>query len=336
MLKQAAFVGCLLALGAEPASAQRGRGKSDRDRPASGSGSGVNAPGGGFGYGGFLGPSTGGGSYLGPGTPGSFGRGSGNGSGGNRPPGNGGNRPPHCPPNSGGNCDFVWTPSWGWSVPFYYPYDYGYYDPWVGSNVVNQNDQIAMQNALRAAQAEIDARDKQQQERLQALRAANRKEKLRQVSKSGVKLFLAGNYRLAADRFKQVADQSAGDPLALAYLAQAQFADGRYGDAVRTIESALKANPNLPALALDFKSLYTDGEVLDVQLGRLATEIKSNPLDRDGLFLLGYQLFSSGEKEKARIILEQAGRLDAKEDRVKPFLDAIDAVPWAPPKAGAD
>ena len=51
--------------------------------------------------------------------------------------------------------------------------------------------------------------------------------------------------------------------------------------------------------------MYSDNNKLLQQMGGIARRLKANPNDQDALFLLGYSLFSSGEKEKARAIFEK-------------------------------
>ena len=67
--------------------------------------------------------------------------------------------------------------------------------------------------------------------------------------------------------------------------------------------------------------MYGGPDAFTVQLADLARSIKANPQNKTTMYLLGYQLFVTGEKDKAKAILESVARQDADDSYVKPFFD---------------
>lgn len=160
-----------------------------------------------------------------------------------------------------------------------------------------------------------------------AAKAANDKdrvaaaEKARQTIVTGAKLFESGQYRRAADSFRSVARMAKDDPAPQFLLAQALIANRQYAAAADAVREGLRLSPDWPELGFDVRGLYGDPADFSRQLSDLARQLRQNPFDKDGMFLLGYQLFSSGEQGKARTILAQAARLDADDRRLQPFFD---------------
>jgi len=138
--------------------------------------------------------------------------------------------------------------------------------------------------------------------------------------KAGQRLFGKGSFVAAADRFEQAAALNPSDSKALFYSAQAYIAAERYDKANAAIVKGLTANPNWPSKPTDMRLLYSDTREHVKVMGEIARRIKANPNDKDALFLLGFQLFSSGEIEKARLIFEKLAKQSPGDVRLKPFL----------------
>lgn len=151
--------------------------------------------------------------------------------------------------------------------------------------------------------------------------AEARADRAKQATIAGSRNFAGGSYRRAAERFREAAKIDASDASPQFLLAQALFATRQYPAAAQALKRGLKANPDWIELEFDVRSLYGDENELLSQLADLARELKANPLDRDAMFLLGYQLFATGQQEKARTILEHAARMETDDRHLKPFFD---------------
>lgn len=143
----------------------------------------------------------------------------------------------------------------------------------------------------------------------------------RQNIASGTRLFQSGKYMAAADHFREATRLQASDPTPYFMLGQSLFAARRYDEAALAIRRGLQVNPEWLEAEFDMRTLYGDESQPLTQLADLAGRLQANPLDREILFLLGYELFVTGEKEKARTILEQVARLEANDKHLEPFFD---------------
>lgn len=213
------------------------------------------------------------------------------------------------------------------TYPFasYYTNPYYYVDPGVL--------QIQTQNELLRQQIEqLRQENAQLQQGPLPPNANNRladrnKVRYQQAMETGARLFEMGTYSRAADKFEEASRYIPNDATAHFFRGQALFASGQFDDAVRAIKTGLQINPNWLGVDFDMRNLYKDPADLTRQLARLGARLQANPLDRDALFLLGFELFSTGEKTKARAVLEQAGRLEPDAAHLKPFLDFYKANP---------
>lgn len=138
---------------------------------------------------------------------------------------------------------------------------------------------------------------------------------------AGLRLFQKGSYVQAAKKFQSAVDSFPGDPAALVYLAQAQFAGGQNDRAVQTLKTLLEQHSDWPDAEIDLRVLYgEDGDLID-QMGALARRLKTNPMDSEAMFLLAFELFVTGEIERSRAVFEQAARLSPDDSHLKPFFD---------------
>jgi hypothetical protein len=207
--------------------------------------------------------------------------------------------------------------SYGYS-PFYDPYAYDL----ANRNVLlrRELDELERQNVQLRKQLKDDAGV-----RVNVGPRLNRAEKTKQARsqqqmEAGVRLFRAGRFSAAAERFQSAAEASAeATPYFL--LAHARFASRRYAEAVQSLKRGIEINPDWLMLDFDARALYADPELIVTQLAHLAIEVEANPLDRDRLLLLGFELFVTGQTDRARPILEQVARLSNNDAHVKPFLD---------------
>lgn len=127
----------------------------------------------------------------------------------------------------------------------------------------------------------------------------------------------------AEQRFRRA---SAADPkLALPhfYLAQAQFALGKYREAVASIHAGLRLDPTWPAGAFKARDLYgpnPDDFVEHMQL--LEQALTRQPEDPALLFLYAYQLWFDGRRPQAVRMFQRVLPLVAEPHFIQLFLQA--------------
>lgn len=147
-----------------------------------------------------------------------------------------------------------------------------------------------------------------------------------QTMETATRLFEIGSYTRAAQNFREAIRYQPDDATPRFFLAQSLFASGQYNEAVTELKTAMKVNPDWLKVDFDMRTLYQDPGDMVRQMAKLGTRLKANPLDRDALFLLGFELYASGEKQKAQAILEQANRLEPGAPHLESFLKAFDAT----------
>ena len=218
---------------------------------------------------------------------------------------------------------------YGFGGPGYYTGGYGSYGDGYGApafgygslnaDLLRENQELRRQ---RDADATIPRLDPGAAAKLAAdRRGAAKKDKARQAEKVGRALFVAGQYRRAGERWKEALD---ADPEANRHflLAQAKFAQKRFAEAAQEVRNGLRTRPDWATGRFDVRTLYAaEGDFLG-QLAALAAEVKANPLDRDALYLFGYELYVSGRRADAKTVLEAALKADADAEGIAPFLAA--------------
>ena len=144
----------------------------------------------------------------------------------------------------------------------------------------------------------------------------------------GTRAFRDGEYGVASLRFTQATEVEPMAGRAYFLLGQAQYALGKYHDAVRSIEAGLKRAPDWPRS--DFRprdELYADQPAAWVeQRGRLEQAHKRQPDDGDFLFLLGYLAWFDGQQKEAVDWFRKARPRLAEPRWVDLFLDRVVAA----------
>ncbi len=152
--------------------------------------------------------------------------------------------------------------------------------------------------------------------------------------KSGMRHFQRGAYIQAAQKFEQARNLPNASAMFLA--GQAYIAAGQFDRAVDAIKEGLHQNPGWPTAEVDLRALYPNGDDLLAQMGTLAKRLKEQPNNADLMFLLGFELFGAGERDKARAILDQAARLSADDRHLKPFFDFYASLEGGTPNGPRD
>ncbi len=142
-----------------------------------------------------------------------------------------------------------------------------------------------------------------------------------QLMTFGDRLFRAGNYRRATERYEQAAR---ADPHAAAprvRLAQVALVRGQFAEAANQLREAITAEPDWLSKATDIQAIYGEPADFAKQIAKLESHLQAEPQDRDAWLVLGAQWFLSGRTEKAADIFLRLS--DRKADAaLTAFLDA--------------
>ncbi len=112
--------------------------------------------------------------------------------------------------------------------------------------------------------------------------------------------FAAGDYGRAAENFARAMAADPADARTYFLQAQAKFAAGQYAEAVARIRDGLARDPKWPAAKFDPTELYGDHpERFFLHLFALKKANAETPNQATLEFLLGYQLWFSGDKAEA-------------------------------------
>lgn len=140
---------------------------------------------------------------------------------------------------------------------------------------------------------------------------------------SGKEAFKAQQYSRAERRFQQAAEIFPEHLQAHFLLAQAQFALGKYAEAVAAIYAGMRIQPTWPNTAFRPRDLYGGraNEFTD-QMSRLANALANHPDDPFLAFLYAYQLWFDDRKDEARLLFQRAKTLTSDPRFIERFLQA--------------
>ncbi len=149
----------------------------------------------------------------------------------------------------------------------------------------------------------------------------DKKESMAREIRLGNAAFASGAFSQALRHYEQASKENPLDGQPWFYQGQALFALGQYPKAVTAIQRGLKWHPQWPAAAFQPRALYGEkGKQFQQHLGQLAAAIEKSPNDDGLLFLLGYQLWFDGEKEKAQMVFRRAASFTADPSAMSGFL----------------
>jgi hypothetical protein len=157
------------------------------------------------------------------------------------------------------------------------------------------------------------------------------KDRHAQLIEMGLKAFAEQEYGLAAQRFRAASEAEPKKALGHFLLAQAQFALGKYPEAVNAIHAGMRLQKNWPKVAFRPRlDLYKGNEADFVaHLKRLEDVLGKMPDQPTFLFLFAYQLWFDGRQADAMPLLRQARALTADPAYIDQFLAAGAAGPLA-------
>ncbi len=124
----------------------------------------------------------------------------------------------------------------------------------------------------------------------------------------GLLAFQAGEYGHAAQRFRQAAALEPMQTRPLFLLAQAEFAMGKYRDAVETIQAGVKLDKQWPRYVFQPRlDLYKGRDAeFNEHMKRLTDAAAANPQSGTLLFLVGHQLWFDGQRKDGLALMQRA------------------------------
>jgi hypothetical protein len=130
-------------------------------------------------------------------------------------------------------------------------------------------------------------------------------------------------YARAERRFALAVEADPKVALSHFYLAQAQFAQGKYREAVASIHAGLRLRPDWPTGRFRARELYGPNvEDFTDQLQLLQEMAVRHPKDPVLLFLYAYQLWFDGRQDDAKALFQRALPLVAEPRFIQMFLQA--------------
>jgi Tetratricopeptide repeat len=144
-----------------------------------------------------------------------------------------------------------------------------------------------------------------------------------QLMTVGDRLFRAGNFKRAEERYQQAL--RAAPDLAAPHIRLAQIAvvRGNYGEAAERFRKAETAQPGWIITAADIQSIYAEPAAFARSIARIESHLQLHPDDRDAWLALGAQWFLSGRTAKAANVFQRLNDPKRKADvALSAFLDA--------------
>jgi tetratricopeptide (TPR) repeat protein len=139
----------------------------------------------------------------------------------------------------------------------------------------------------------------------------------------GLLAFAAGEYGLAAQRFRQATQVEPRLVRAYFLQAQAEFALGKYRDAVMSIHAGMKLGKlQWPLMIVQPRvDIYKDRAAdFDVHLKRLDAAVTAQPNNSTLLFLMAHQLWFDGQRKDALALFQRAKPLTKDATYIDAFL----------------
>jgi Tetratricopeptide repeat len=141
-------------------------------------------------------------------------------------------------------------------------------------------------------------------------RAANPLADADQRIEDGRTAFARGEYGRALEQFRQAVMIAPAESTGYFLLSQAQFAIGKYDEAVVSIKLGLELRSDWPMSRFDSRAPYKlNGAAFDFHIRNLRAALDAAPDDLRLLFLLGVELWFDDKRDEARPLFQKAARL---------------------------
>jgi tetratricopeptide (TPR) repeat protein len=145
----------------------------------------------------------------------------------------------------------------------------------------------------------------------------------RQLTTLGDRLFRAGNFKKAEERYTQAVRAAPDLALPRVRLGQIAMIRGQYSTAANRLREAETAEPGWILNAPDIQALYGEPTDFATNVARLESYLQAHPDDRDAWLVLGAEWFLSGRAHKAADVFKRLNDPNRKPDvALAAFLDA--------------
>lgn len=153
--------------------------------------------------------------------------------------------------------------------------------------------------------------------------SAGAAQRFRWYLERGTALMREGKYYRAANAFETAGVFEPQNPVAGLAQACALFGAGEFMSAAFYLNKALTASGELASSGIKLKDLFPDDSVLQGRLDEL-THWQERSGDPRLLFLKGYVLYQTGEREAAREAIKNALQAQPDSAAIRAVLQAID------------
>lgn len=148
----------------------------------------------------------------------------------------------------------------------------------------------------------------------------------KELMELGDRLFRAGNFARAVERYEQSVRADPDRAAPRARLAQVALVRGKYQDAANKLREAQTAEPGWLTTADDLRAIYPEPAEYARLVARLEAHLQAQPEDRDGWLVLGALWYLSGRTQKAADVFLRL--TDRREDpTLRAFLAATKSLP---------
>jgi hypothetical protein len=160
--------------------------------------------------------------------------------------------------------------------------------------------------------------------------ADNPRDEVARLLGLGNAAFTAQEYGRAAQRFRQATVVDPAQPMPYFLLAQAQFALGKYRDAVASIHAGMRLKRDWPSARFPVRDLYGPNPAdYTAHLRQLQDALAQNPADPVLLFLYAHQLWFDGQQDEARKVFRRAKAVAPDTTYIDRFLEVGPGGPVA-------
>ena len=125
---------------------------------------------------------------------------------------------------------------------------------------------------------------------------------------AGDRMFRAGHFSRAVERYRQTLDRAADNDEAKFKLGAALVAASQYDEGGQVLREALHRRPDWPHVPHDLRALFPDDAAIRRVLDNLERESRRPAADPDVPFLRGYFLYFTGDREAAAAIFRNPPR----------------------------
>jgi hypothetical protein len=141
------------------------------------------------------------------------------------------------------------------------------------------------------------------------------------IAEAGRRAFADGQYGRALELFRRSAAIIPDEPSAYFLVAQAQFALGKYREAVAAIDFGMRVRPDWPDARFNSRDLYwKKPEMFDDHLAALRQAVAAFPDDPNLVFLFAHQLWFDGKRDEARPLFQKAEAVGKGQTPAEAFL----------------